>query len=85
LADIIRDAQGSHADLSPPGPEISIHRAGDVVGVNEVHFDLGVSRSSFSFNVTALNAYAEGAIAGANWLAEPGRKRGRYDPSDIRT
>lgn len=85
LADIIRAAQGSRTGISPPEPEISIHRRGDVVGVNEVHFDLGVSRTSFSFNVDTLSAYAEGAIAAAVWLAEPGRKIGRYNPSDMQT
>jgi 4-hydroxy-tetrahydrodipicolinate reductase len=83
LADIVRNAQDKGGAVSSPMPEISIHRSGNVVGINEVHFDLGVSRAGFVFNVDTLGAYAEGALAAAVWLADPARKPGRYEPADM--
>ena len=61
---------------------IRVQREGDTVGINEVRFTLGTGQASFIFTVDTLSAYAEGAIAAAEWLVRAAPRPGRYSLAD---
>jgi 4-hydroxy-tetrahydrodipicolinate reductase len=65
-----------------PHPPISVAREGDTVGINQVRFNMGSAEVVFNFQVHSLAAYAEGAVAAAQWLVSTPRPAGRYDLAD---
>lgn len=65
-----------------PEPPIAVNREGDTVGINEVRFDMGAAEAVFSYRVHTVAAYAEGAIAAAQWLVSSAVSRGRYTLAD---
>lgn len=71
--------------FAAPEPMISIRREGDTVGINEVRFELGTAEAVFAYRVHALAAYAEGAVAAAQWLVSRTRPAGRYSLADTLT
>lgn len=82
LADALRDARSRVMGFAAPEPPIAVHREGDTVGVNEIRFDIGAATATFTYRVHTLAAYAEGALAAAEWLLSKPRANGRYAPAD---
>lgn len=82
LARALRDARSRVMGFAAPEPAIAVHREGDTVGVNEVRFELGAATATFDYRVHTLAAYAEGALAAAEWLLSKPRANGRYTPAD---
>lgn len=68
--------------FAAPEPAITVNREGDTVGVNEVRFDMGSAEATFTYRVHTLAAYAEGALAAAQWLVSTPRPAGRYSLAD---
>ncbi|MDP1732284.1 MAG: dihydrodipicolinate reductase C-terminal domain-containing protein [Devosia sp.] len=83
LAQGIRDIQTRMAGALAPEPDVHIHRLADTVGINQVQFDMGVTKASFTFAVNTLTAYAEGALSAAEWLSREARGPRLYAPSDM--
>jgi 4-hydroxy-tetrahydrodipicolinate reductase len=73
LARIIREASG--ADL-----EITSFREGEVVGMHELVFDSPVDTIYLCHDAKSRLGYAEGAVRGAEWLAD---KKGFFDFKQI--
>jgi len=73
LARIIREASGT--DL-----EITSFREGEVVGMHELVFDSPVDTIYLCHDAKSRLGYAEGAIRGAEWLAD---KKGFFDFEQI--
>ncbi len=71
--------------FAAPEPAISVQREGDTVGVNELRFDLGSAEITFTYRVHTLAAYAEGALAAAQWLISRKPGPGRYTLADCIT
>jgi 4-hydroxy-tetrahydrodipicolinate reductase len=65
-----------------PEPPIHVSREGDTVGINEVRFELGSADVVISYRVHTLAAYAEGALAAAEWLLSKPRANGHYALAD---
>lgn len=82
LAGELRNARGRAMGFAAPEPPILVRREGDAVGVNEVGFDMGSAVATFTYRVHTLAAYAEGALAAAEWLISQPRPNGRYSPAD---
>lgn len=82
LARQLFEARSRAMGFAAPEPTITVHREGDTVGVNEVRFDLGSAEASFTYRVHTLAAYAEGALAAAQWLVSTPRPAGRYSLAD---
>ncbi len=68
--------------FAAPEPPISVRREGDTVGVNEVRFDMGSAELVMIYRVHALAAYAEGALAAAQWLVSRNGGPGLYSLAD---
>jgi len=60
---------------------IDVQREGEVVGINKVSFNIGPVDLDIAFRVHDLNAYAEGAIQGAQLLQ--GKPNGLYGLHDL--
>lgn len=71
--------------FAAPQPSIVVEREGDTVGVNEVRFSMGSAEATFTYRVQTRAAYAEGAIAAAQWLVSTPRPAGRYSLADSLT
>lgn len=82
LARQVFEARSRAMGFAAPQPAIVVNREGDTVGVNEVRFDLGSAEASFTYRVHTLAAYAEGALAAAQWLVSTPRAAGRYSLAD---
>lgn len=82
LAATVREARSAAMGFDAPEPDIRVTREGDTVGVNEVRFDLGSAELLLSYRVHTLAAYAEGALAAAQWLAARRPANGRYALAD---
>jgi len=82
LASALRDARSQVMGFAAPEPPITVHREGDTVGVNEIRFDMGSATAKLVYRVHTLAAYAEGALAAAEWLISKPRANGRYSPAD---
>lgn len=82
LAGEIASARSLVMGFPAPETPIVVNREGDTVGVNEVRFSLGSGAAAFTFTVHALSAYAEGAIAAAQWLVADAPPPGRYSLAD---
>lgn len=65
-----------------PVPTIAVYREGDAVGINEIRLDMGSAEAVFTYRVHTLAAYAEGALAAAQWLVSKPRSAGRYNLID---
>jgi 4-hydroxy-tetrahydrodipicolinate reductase len=61
---------------------ITVNRQGDVVGINEVRFDMGSAEILVRYEVHALAAYAEGAVMAAEWLVSRAAPSGRFSLAD---
>lgn len=85
LASTVRDARSAVMGFAAPTPEIHVEREGDTVGINEVRFDLGSAELLLSYRVHTLAAYAEGALAAADWLHTRRPAHGRYSLADTKT
>ncbi|MCR4264605.1 dihydrodipicolinate reductase C-terminal domain-containing protein [Nitratireductor sp. ZSWI3] len=68
--------------FAAPEPPISVRREGDTVGLNEIRFDMGSAELIMTYRVHALAAYAEGALAAAQWLVSHARGPGLYSLVD---
>lgn len=68
--------------FAAPETPVVVNREGDTVGINEVRFNLGSGEAAFTFTVHTLSAYAEGAIAAAQWLFNRAPPPGRYSLTD---
>ena len=80
LARLVGQQSGSSdANLDVP---IIVHRKGQTVGINTVHFDLGSTELCFTYTVHRLGAYAEGALSAAQWLADEAPGPGLYALAD---
>ncbi|WP_454285820.1 4-hydroxy-tetrahydrodipicolinate reductase [Rhizobium arsenicireducens] len=82
LARQLFEARSRAMGFAAPEPAITVNREGDTVGVNEIRFDLGSAEAVFTYRVHTLAAYAEGAIAAAQWLVSTPRTAGRYSLAD---
>lgn len=82
LSKQLQQARTTAMGFPAPEPTITVHREGDVVGINEIHFDMGSAEVSLTYRVHALTAYAEGAIAAAEWLTKEPRPNGLYTLAD---
>lgn len=82
LADQIHKARSQAMGFDAPQPPITVHRQGDTIGINEVRFDMGSAEAVFTYRVHTLAAYAEGAIAAAQWLVSEARPAARYALAD---
>lgn len=78
LARDLFEAQSLAMGFPAPEPVILIDRIGETVGINEVRFTMGSARTVFSYRVETLAAYAEGALAAAQWLVSRQHPAGRY-------
>lgn len=79
------EARSRAMGFAAPEPTILVHREGDTVGVNEVRFSMGSSETTFTYRVQTRAAYAEGALAAAQWLVSTPRSPGRYSLADSLT
>lgn len=82
LARQVFEARSRAMGFSAPEPAITVNREGDTVGVNEIRFDMGSAEAVFTYRVHTLAAYAEGALAAAQWLVSTPRPAGRYSLTD---
>ncbi|MBV2183887.1 MAG: dihydrodipicolinate reductase [Rhizobium sp.] len=82
LARQVFEARSRAMGFAAPEPSIVVNREGDTVGINEVRFDMGSAEATFTYRVHTLAAYAEGAIAAAQWLVSKPRPAGRYSLAD---
>lgn len=82
LARQLHEERSRAMGFEAPHPPISVAREGDAVGINQVRFDMGSAESVFNFQVHSLAAYAEGAVAAAQWLVSTPRPAGRYSLAD---
>lgn len=82
LAGDIAAARSRAMGFAAPETPIIVNREGDTVGINEIRFGLASGEAAFTFTVHALSAYAEGAIAAAQWLATNAPAPGRYSLAD---
>ena len=82
LAKELHATRSAAMGFAAPEPPIDVEREGDVVGINEVRFDLGSAEAVFTYRVHTLSAYAEGALAAAEWLVSKPRANGRYTLAD---
>lgn len=82
LAGKVREAQ-SAAGAMATEPQIVVRRLDDIVGINEVRFDLTDSDMRFTFSVQTIASYARGALAAALRLIASGIERGRHDAFDF--
>ena len=78
----LQQARTAAMGFAAPEPVIVVHREGHVAGTNEIRFDMGSAEAVLTYRVHALTAYAEGAIAAAEWLADKPRPNGLYTPAD---
>lgn len=78
LARDLFEAQSLAMGFPAPEPVILVDRIGETVGINEVRFTMGSARTVFSYRVETLAAYAEGALAAAQWLVSQPRAPSRY-------
>lgn len=76
------EARSRAMGFAAPEPPVSVRREGDTVGVNEVRFDMGSAELVMTYRVHALAAYAEGAIAAAQWLVSSAGGPGLYSLAD---
>lgn len=82
LSKQLQEARTASMGFPAPEPPIAVHREGDVVGINEIRFDIGSAEAVLTYRVHALAAYAEGAIAAAEWLAKEPRPNRLYTLAD---
>lgn len=82
LARQVFEARSRAMGFAAPEPAITVNREGDTVGINEVRFDMGSAEAVFTYRVHTLAAYAEGALAAAQWLVSTPRPAGRYSLAD---
>lgn len=82
LAGLIRQERGRAKGAAMPEVPIVVRREGDVVGVNEVQFDIGSAEILLSYRVNTLAAYAEGALIAAEWLVSRAPACGRFSLAD---
>lgn len=82
LCELLRQARTETMGFAAPEPAIAVHRERDVVGINEIRFDLGSAEAVLTYRVRTIAAYAQGAIAAAEWLIETPRPNGLYAPAD---
>lgn len=85
LADEIAAVRSLAMGFAAPETPIVVNREGDTVGINEVRFNLGCGETTFNFTVHTLAAYAEGAIAAAQWLVASAPETGRFSLADSLT
>ena len=85
LASEIAAVRSLAMGFAAPETPIAVNREGDTVGINEVRFNLGSAEAAFHFTVHTLAAYAEGAIAAAQWLVTQAPPPGRYSRADSLT
>ena len=85
LASEIAAVRSLAMGFAAPDTPIAVNREGDTVGINEVRFNLGSAEAAFHFTVHTLAAYAEGAIAAAQWLVTQAPPPGRYSLADSLT
>jgi 4-hydroxy-tetrahydrodipicolinate reductase len=85
--DIIKDVvHGRHGDdVTRKRGQIGMHalRMGDVVGEHTASFATLGERLELTHLATTRDSFARGALHAAKWLAEPGRKPGRYRMADV--
>jgi 4-hydroxy-tetrahydrodipicolinate reductase len=82
LAGLIQQEMSRTAGRVTVDVPITVHRQGDVVGINEVRFDMGSAEILVRYQVHALAAYAEGAVMGAEWLVSRSVSSGRFSLAD---
>ncbi|HCL66087.1 MAG TPA: dihydrodipicolinate reductase [Rhizobium sp.] len=82
LARQVFEARSRAMGFAAPEPAITVNREGDTVGVNEIRFDMGSAEAVFTYRVHTLAAYAEGALAAAQWLVSTPRPAGNYSLAD---
>jgi 4-hydroxy-tetrahydrodipicolinate reductase len=82
LAGMIRQERSRLKDAAVPEVPIVVHREGEVVGINEVQFDIGSAEIFLSYRVNTLAAYAEGALMAAEWLVSRAPACGRFSLAD---
>lgn len=82
LADDLCDVRSDVMGFAAQKPPITVQREGETVGINTVRFDMGSAELVMSYRVHALAAYAEGALAAAQWLVSIPRGSGLYSLVD---
>lgn len=82
LAHELCEARSRAMGFSTPEPAITVKREGETVGINEVHFRMGLAETTLTYRVETLTAYAAGAITAAQWLVSIPRPAGRYSLAD---
>lgn len=82
LARLLLEERSKAMGFAAPEPQITVHREGDTVGINELRFDIGSAEAVFTYRVHTLAAYAEGAISAAQWLVSKAPAPGRYTLAD---
>jgi 4-hydroxy-tetrahydrodipicolinate reductase len=82
LADLVRQERIRVKGVAVPEVPIIVRREGDVVGVNEVGFDIGPAEIVLTYRVHTLAAYAEGALRAAEWLVSRAPASGRFSLAD---
>lgn len=85
LARQIFEGRSKAMGFDAPVPAIHVRREGETVGINEVQFEMGSAEIQFTYRVHTLAAYAEGALAAAQWLVAEPRPAGRYTLTDSLT
>lgn len=82
LARDLFETRSTAMGFAAPEPVILVERVGETVGINEVRFAMDSAQTIFSYRVQTLAAYAEGALAAAQWLVSNPRPAGRYSLAD---
>lgn len=82
LARQLYEARSRAMGFAAPEPAIAVYREGDTIGVHELCFDIGSAEISFVYRVHTLAAYAEGALAAAQWLVSKAPGAGLYSLAD---
>ncbi|CAN7727115.1 4-hydroxy-tetrahydrodipicolinate reductase [Neorhizobium sp. LjRoot104] len=85
LARQLYEARSRSMGFAAPKPRISVNREGDTVGINELRLDMGSAEITLTYRVHTLAAYAEGALAAAQWLVSQAPGPGRYSLSNCLT
>jgi len=82
LASFVQQERSRAMGFATPEVPIVVHREGDVVGINEVHYDMGTAEILVRYRVHTLAAYAEGALSSAEWLVSLAPASGRFSAAD---
>lgn len=85
LAEQLAHARGAAMGFRAPKAPIIVEREATTVDFKEIRFQLGTADVVMSYRVHATSAYAQGALAAADWLASKPRAPALYTLADTLT